>query len=285
MAKGVSYFIETPMLRDVLTPGSQGHKALTEATADGSWTSSQYVMSEFTRGLLCNLIEFYFVLKDRDSVQDAIEYWEQDSAIRKVKDFVFAMRAWIPDEYLGNDKRYALQKFRGLLLRFQWSLEDDLPRRTKDRIKCFYSKLKLKAGSPSAMEESMKRLYKSSQVDKSKECRLSGFLSRAKTRDLFAKWVAASDSDALRGNASFAQLAGEMTHFLSGELSGLCVFCKKGADAVIALEYPQACVLVTKDKVFDALCLAAGKKHKRIGSVRTLAPKARVLGELADADH
>jgi len=282
------YFLETSTARAVLQKEGIAGEALREAIPERMWSSSEFVIGEFVRGVIHDGVLLYYVIKDFQDVPRALEWWEQSPRVRQLKDYMFLYQFLREDHALCRDYRRALRKLRRLLGRLIQLLRYRLRRLIDDEIECPFSSFKLPCDDEEAIVEKMTGLNASVRNEPDAPCRMSEFLARPANSRQMAAWVCGAQSDtyaADRKHKGFRKLAEQIEKHLNGRFQKRCRFCQVASDVPIALECPPESVLVTLDQAFDGLCTLGGKKCKVLPSVRGLHPEGRVFAELRGEDE
>ena len=80
---------------------------------------------EYLRAVIVNLIEFYFLLKDSDSVADACIAWSQKvKQERKLKVVLMTIHRWMVDQEGWNVKEWSLRRLGDEIVRMVYTFHD-----------------------------------------------------------------------------------------------------------------------------------------------------------------
>jgi hypothetical protein len=111
--------------------------AVREALGDGLPEVSNFIRMEYLRGVVVNLIELYFLIKDEDSVSDALIAWSQKvSQERKIKVVLMTISSWIVDQEQWQSREKSLRRLGDLIVRLVYGFDETFQGRMQDRLKC-----------------------------------------------------------------------------------------------------------------------------------------------------
>jgi len=249
-----SYFISHSSLRDLLKQKLKNQISIT----------SNFVKMEFYRSLICNLIEFYFVLSGQASISDAIRYWNEDFHIRKIKNVNISI-ADVFTDINNNDINLGLLRLRNQIKILIIGFNHLINRYDKNNSKCYLGNYNFDFNSFNTEEDIEKELalcsnyFKENYID---NCNIINLLNDSIDYiNKILKW----DSK----KASFKELQKKITKIQSNKKLS-CFTCKIIGDAIISLECPSYAILLTLDTIFEDLCQILNLKFEVIPSVRTL---------------
>jgi len=254
------YFIETSIARHAIF----GHKAVKgeiRSIIKGKKRSSSYfVFMEYKRSFLCNLIEFYFVVKSSDTLAEALKIWNEKFQIRKIKDITFAM-ATLLDEGTGNFRQeIALTKLKTLIidayLQFLILINDSF---VENQIKCLLGKRYLFETGAIPSEKDFKDFYDFFQEDYAEECQIKKYTKKN------AKKLAEIVAKAIEGQ-NFKQIQ----NVLNSQNSNNCYRCSTIGDSLLTLEIPKGFTVLTFDRGVDSLCKLLNKDVLLLPSASSL---------------
>lgn len=111
--------------------------AIQEATKDGWVQTSIFIRMEYLRGVVLNLIELYFLVKESDSVSDALIDWSQKvNQERKLKIVLMNMHRWLLGHEDWQDKDKSMRRLGDLIVRLVFDFDRIFKDQVKDRRRC-----------------------------------------------------------------------------------------------------------------------------------------------------
>lgn len=270
------FYLETSVIRSRLFGHASIRGTLIKKLENQTKITSPFVRAEFNSGFICDLIEFYFVLSDSKSIQEAIKYWTEEYRIRKIKNVNFA----IAEAFIGiddDDITRGLFVLRALIKRIIISLNCLINRYEKNDTGCHLATMQLDFGSYETVhdtENAFVRFYdfyrRNNHVDR---CRVVAVFDRSKViLDMIQK--------AGVGKQSLDKQKKALDKIKSGKRTLSCAACRVVGDTIIALECPSYAILLSLDSIFEDLCKVIGLKYEIIPSVRAMHPLGSILARL-----
>ncbi len=117
--------------------------AVNDATSGSQIAVSNFIRMEYLRGLILNLIELYFLIKESSSVDDALIDWSQKvKQERKLKVVLMTVCSWICSQGEWNQRENSLRRLGELIVRYVREFDEYFPGRIKDTLRCELGKLK-----------------------------------------------------------------------------------------------------------------------------------------------
>lgn len=266
------FYLETSVIRSRLFGHSSIRNPLTDKLKNKTRITSKFVKMEFDKSIICDLIEFYFVLKNHNSIDDAIKWWAEEYKIRKLKN----INVFIAEIFTGieqNDTDRALFKLRNIIKTIIISFNCLIHRYDLNKTDCYFAKIELDFKNLEAREEiesalaNFHKVFKDNYVNK---CKIAHLI---KDSEQVLKQITEFDSQKI----GFITQKERLRKVVNGEKKLSCFSCRNIGDTVIALECPDYAVLLTQDKAFEDLCKIIGLKYEIIDSVRTILPQNAVL--------
>ena len=269
------YYLETSVIRSRLIGLDVVRKPLVEKLRNQTILTSNFVKMEFNRGLICDVIEFYVALKDRNSIRDAVRWWSEEYKIRKHKNLQYIFADVFVD-IQGDDVQQGLfklrEKIKVLLNNFNFLIQ----RFEKNGTACYFSNVLLDFElnkSPEEIENALIEFYQEFQNNHVKECQIIELFGQSRAQ--LGKLIASNSVQ-----DGFEQQKDNLKKIEAGKLSFSCSTCGKIGDTVIALECPDYAILLSHDEAFENLCKNLGLKFEIIPSVRAALPAKNVLAKL-----
>ncbi len=118
--------------------------AVGNLTGDGHVEVSNFIRMEYLRGIILNLIEFYFLLKDSESVADACIAWSQKvKQERKLKVVLMTIPRWMVDQEGWRVKDRSLRRLGDEIVRMVYTFDDHFAARAPDHLGCELARVEL----------------------------------------------------------------------------------------------------------------------------------------------
>lgn len=253
-------------------------RAVEEATKDGWVQVSRFIRMEYLRGVVVNLIDLYFLVKESDSVNDAnIEWSQKVNQERKLKVFILAMSQWLVGHEDWQDKDKSLRRLGDLIVRLVYEFDDIFKDVTTDPLSCSLGKVSF----PRRIfnEDMLLTFYEQFRAiqDGTPNCLLCRFKSRflaALTKrnvDLYSDTQRQSHSK----NKGYVQQAERLEKVLNSQATlPKCRFCERLGDTIIILQSPGKAILVTADRAFLAFGEILKREIRRLPSLAELKRQA-----------
>jgi len=267
-------FLETSGVMHLL----HGHRlmqvAVRDATSDGRVEVSNFIRMEYLRSVILNLIEFYFLIKDSDSVGDALIDWAQKvNQQRKLKIILMTIHRWLVDHEDWQAAEKSLRRLGDLIVRLAWAFDESFPRRARDRLECelgrvFFARRSFREDALLQFYDRFKGIQQGVPA-----CRLCEF--RASQR----RWLLARGIDLygeqtrerFRAHKGFVAQAERLESAAdTAEATPKCRWCERLGDSIIALHAPRKATLVTADRAFVAFGQILGREVRLLPSLAEL---------------
>ena len=261
------FYLETSVIRSRFIGHSSIREPLKQKLKNKIRVTSKFVKMEFNRSLICDLIEFYFVLSRSLSISDAIKYWTEDFRIRKIKNINLSISDFfnkIDDDYIN----LGLLRLRNLIKNLTIEFNCLIHRFEQNNTNCYLGDFNLNFKSFSTVEEIERELarfhdyYRKNYVN---NCNIvSLFIDSKETLDNILQYNSKKDN--------FKKQQEEISKIQNKEKKLSCSTCKSIGDIFIALECPEYAILLTLDTIFEDLCQILGLKFEVMQSVRRRIP-------------
>lgn len=258
------FYLETSVIRSRLIGHPCISKPLTEKLNNKVKITSKFVKMEFERSLICDLIEFYFVLSRSKKISYAIKFWTEDIRARKLKNINYS----IADIFIGGvadeDIDLGLLKLRNQIKNLSICFDSLIDRYEKDNAKCHLGNLQLDFAAHRTIEDTeraLARLLDHYRKNFVKKCNIVSLLVESK--DLIDKIIAYGSK-----KENFKKQQKQLDNILKKERKLSCFTCNVIGDSIVALECPDYAILLTLDTVFGDLCKVLGLQYEIISSVR-----------------
>ncbi|MDO8736787.1 MAG: hypothetical protein Q7K29_06860 [Thermoleophilia bacterium] len=279
------HFLDTSVARSFLLGSNNYRKYFKEQFGSDRLYVSAYVLMEFKRSYLCQIINFYFLL-DMPSVHtisDAIQAWSnrfKTSELKAVLQLVsqlFAMRTL--DLNNIKHKEIALRAIGQYVKRLEIKTRRGFINIGKNEIQCARAKVTLKFQNQMDFTEDFRAfLYDINEIEVCREnCSVNDFiLIRHKAPvESFIKHSEVLCSPKSNENNGFVNITEKLDSVLRGKAAFSCKLCEAIGDAVIALEAPRDMRLEHTDYSFDHLCPVVGQPHYRHPSERAVIKESK----------
>ncbi len=236
------YFLETSIYRHAIFGHSVVKEKITKKISQSSRFSSFFVFMEYKR-FICNLIEFYFVLKSSESISEAILVWNEQFKPRKLKDVNFAIAELLTMEGRNQNISVALMNFKATIIRAY--IEFQILTRNKyipNQTKCLLGKKELyRSEIPS--DQNFKEFLEYFQDDKSDHCNINDFTR--KNRKNIKQIVSCGDKTIKTE---------DLQKIIDSPTSNSCYRCMVIGDSIIVLEVPNIYTILSFDKAVCVCC-------------------------------
>jgi len=136
-------FLETSGVIYELHGDRRMRAAVSEATQDGRVWLSNFIRMEYLRGIIFNLIELYFLIKEEDTVHDALVLWTQTKVNQPRKYILVLMTIsqWITTQEDWQAHEKTLRRLGEQIVRLVRCVDELYPRRIKDDLNCELAKV------------------------------------------------------------------------------------------------------------------------------------------------
>lgn len=230
--------------------------AVRQAVGNGLLEVSNFIRMEYLRGVVINLIELYFLIKDSDSVSDALIDWAQKvNQERKLKVVLLTIRQWLVDHEDSSHKEKSQRRLGDLIVRLVYDFDRIFTARAKDRLACCLGKLRFPRRT--FCEEMLLTFYERFTAIQrgTPNCRLCVFKTKQK-REIARQGIdlhGTAQRQRFASNKGYVKQAERVEEALSTtETHAKCRWCERLGDTMIVLQAPKTSILVTADRAFDA---------------------------------
>ena len=267
-----AHFLDTSVLRSMLL-GSKAYRAYFEQQfGDEPQYVSDYVLMEFRRSYVRNILNFYFVLAlpSIETIGDALTFWShtfKTSELKAVLQFAGQIITTfeLDNEHPG-DKEKALREIGRYVKRLEIKLRRTFENIERNETDCQRAKILLLSRQESDMTEMFR--YFLEEFNDVGNCRsrcavASFFLKRCKKQvDAFLEYAEALPHPGKAEHKGFVKIANQLRN-AQDEQDFSCRLCEAIGDAVIALETPRDMRLEHTDHAFDHFCSILTQPHQK----------------------
>lgn len=228
--------------------------AVRNATGDGHVEVSNFIRMEYLRGAILNLIELYFLIKDEDSVSDALITWSQKvHQERKLKVVLMTIPQWLTDQEDWKAKGKSMRRLGDEIVRLVCAFDEVYRARTRDVLRCELGKVFFarRAFDETILLEFYDRFRRIQRGVP--RCDLCAFRAVAHRRMLAERVDLCSEArrDEFRAYKGYVAQAHRLeAAAASPETAPRCRWCEQLGDSVIVLHMPKKAALVTADRAF-----------------------------------
>lgn len=269
------FYLETSVIRSRLFGHSSIYSLLKNKLQNQICITSKFVKMEFGRNFVCDLMEFYFVLKKHETISDAIKYWNEEYRTRKIKNINFGYAESLTG-IDDNDIGLALLKFRTFIKNIIIAFNHLINRFDKNDCNCVKANFELNCkfcDSSDEIEQSFVDFYRAFNPDCSDNCKVADLLCKNNT--VLSKVMGYSSK-----NETLDKQKKYLTNIWDDNRKISCETCKIVGDIIISLECPEYATLLSIDKIFEDLCKSLNLKYEIIDSVRKITPIGETLKEI-----
>lgn len=248
--------------------------AVQQAIGDGLLQVSNFIRMEYLRGVVVNLIELYFLIKESDSVSDALIDWSQKvNQDRKLKIVLMTLHRWLVGHEDWQDKERSQRRLGEQAVRLVYEFDEVFKNRSPDRLRCSLGRVRFPRQTFS--EDLLLSFYERFRAIQSSVpgCSLCSFKD-AQQRALRRQGI---DLHSSSQRKRFATNKGYVTQAerLEGAMAvddrfPKCRWCERLGDTVIILQAPKKAVLVTADRAFEAFGEILGREIRGLPSLAEL---------------
>jgi hypothetical protein len=273
--------MDTSAVMYVLHGHSLQQAAVREAVADGPVAVPVFVRMEYLRGILCNLIELYGLLKEALTVTDALAEWPQKiHQERKLKTVLLTIGHWLPSDGPRSGKEETLRRLGDWIFRAVAEFDETFGPPPPDPLACTLGRLTLpQADFEEDLLFDFYARFRSIQRG-TPDCRLCPF-RQAQQRRLRLEGIDLTGVETRNRHASntgFLALPGRLDEATATRIrTPSCRWCERVGDALIAGQLPRRAVLVTADRAFLALGTELRREVRLLPSLPEL--KRRASGD------
>ena len=273
-AKRSRIFLETSGVIYQLHGHTLMQSAVQSAVGNGRVEISRFIRMEYLRGVIINLVELYFLIKESDSVSDALIDWSQKvNQERKLKIVLMTISGWITDQEDYQTKEKSLRRLGELIVRLVRTFDASYRQRTKDRLQCQLGRGRFPRRT---FDETMLlRFYERLQDIRTgiPSCDLCKFKDKQQ-KSLSKKRIdlySFSQRQAFSSHKGYVKQA-ERLEEAAGTADTLpkCRWCERLGDSIIILQAPEKAILVTADRAFEAFGKILNREIRRLPSLAEL---------------
>jgi hypothetical protein len=99
-------------------------EAVEQAIGDGRVEVSIFIRMEYLRGVVLNLIELYFLIKESDSVSDALIDWSQKvKQERKLKIALMTISQWLVEQEDSRSREKSMRRLGNQIVRLVYEFD------------------------------------------------------------------------------------------------------------------------------------------------------------------
>jgi hypothetical protein len=269
--KKEKYFLDTSVLRPLLAGTKAYKKYVEEQFKNGQQYTSPYVLMEFKRSYIRNILNFYLVL-DMPSIEsagDAINFWSNKFRSSELKAVLQLVGNIIDTHRLNVQEPRHKQKIMQVIAQYAKRLEIKSRRLFanigKNETHCHRAKIPLRYTNKSDTSIVFKEFLGefNDETTCRKKCRVDMFFMQRHKG--MTEAVIAYDEKLLNKNSNigFSKISSNMKEAKEDGRKFSCRLCEAIGDAVIAIESPPDMRLEHTDHSFDHLCAVMGKPHKK----------------------
>ncbi len=248
--------------------------AVEQAIGDGRVEVSIFIRMEYLRGLVLNLIEFYFLIKESDSVSDALIDWSQKvMQDRKLKIVLMTISRWLVEQEDSRNKDKSMRRLGDLIVRLVYEFDEIFRGLAKDRLQCRLGRVRLPRRTFG--EDMLLRFYERFKAIQSStpDCSLCKFKtirqSALARRGIDLHSIAQRQKYAK--NPGYIRQAERVVEALNThETLPNCRWCERLGDTIIILQSPDKAILVTADRAFEAFGEILNREIRRLPSLAQL---------------
>lgn len=269
----IALFLDTSVARARLL-GISAYQEMFEKEFNGRTPNvSSYVVMEFRRSLINNLISFFFLL-DMNHIQtlgEAFQVWHNKFQSQNLKAVIQIINVIFKLKGFDLDDQTNKAKGQRALADAIWKIELKFKSYFKliqcDKTKCARGVVPLHFSSDLSEQRNLFKAFQESFCDTEacrNKCRIDAYFLK-NNRISIDKIIRESQT---LGRSNPAYKIGQHLQEVidkNGE-NCTCKFCGYVGDSVIAIDMPQSMRLEHIDNSFDYLCEYLQKKHKKYSS-------------------
>ena len=234
---------------------------------------SSYVVMEFRRSLINNLISFFFLLEMNhiQTLGEAFQVWHNNFRPQNLKAVIQVINEIFKTKGFNLDDQRDKAKGQRVLADVIWRIELKFKKYFKliqcDKTKCARGIVPLHFSSDLSEQRNLFKAFQESFCDTEacrNKCKIDAyFLTHNRTS--IDKIIEKSQT---LGKSNPAYKIGQHLQEVIDKNGGNCTckFCGYVGDSVIAIDMPQSMRLEHIDNAFDYLCEYLEKKHKKYPS-------------------
>ena len=277
------HLLDTSVLRPILI-GSTAYRQYFKGQLGGEpWYVTSYVLVEFRRSYLRNIIAFYFyfTLPTVKTIGDAFQLWSHKFKGSELKAIIQLVGQLVDTQKLALDSSVDMAKAQRALGRYIKRLDLKVRRQlhvtSKDSTECARAQVPLEIGLRELTAD-LERFVDA--FDNTRSCRnrcsidhfileryrveIEGYIEEAKSLPRNAR------------NRSFIRLVKELGEILQkGPDACSCSRCERIGDAVIALDADRSAQIEHADFSFSHLCPPINQRHRQHPSETVVLKQSR----------
>lgn len=275
-------FLDTSVARPVLVGTSLYRQHLKDCFGDSSLYVSPFIQMEFTRGFICHLLDFYFLLDipTIETIGDAFTLWSDRFSSRELKSVLQMISQLIDARGLSfsdpKDKEKGLKAVSQIVERLVIKWNNTFKLVGQNSTRCQRALLSLKIGKVLSNRENFRDFLTTFNDLKScsKQCKAYQFLfaDNAQNVKALVKHASTFSNRTSAENSGFIRIAKKLERILQKGQDISCKECGSLGDAIIALDGPPGMRLEHTDYSFDHLCNLIGYPHQRHPSQMAFLP-------------
>lgn len=248
--------------------------AVQQAIGNGRLEVSIFIRMEYLRGVVLNLIEFYFLIKESDSVSDAIIDWSQKvMQERKLKIVLMTVSGWLVEQEDSRSKDKSMRRLGDLIVRLVYDFDDIFRGLAKDRLQCRLGRVRFPRRAFG--EDMLLRFYERFKAiqGSTPDCGLCKFKTTQQTA-LTRRGIdlhSTVQRHKYAKNTGYIQQAERVEEAMdTQETLPKCRWCERLGDTIIILQAPVKAILVTADRAFEAFGEILNREIRRLPSLAQL---------------
>jgi hypothetical protein len=230
--------------------------AVRHAIGDSLPEVSTFIRMEYLRGVVLNLIELYFLIRESDSVSDALIDWAQKvHQERKLKIALMTISQWLVEQDDSRNREKSMRRLGELVVRLVYDFDAIFQARSKDRLRCRLGRVRFPRRTFG--EDMLLRFYERFKTiqDGTPDCDLCKFKTTQQAA-LSRKGVdlhGTAQRQNYARNKGYVQQAERIEEALkTQETLPKCRWCERLGDTIIMLQAPAKAILVTADRAYKA---------------------------------
>lgn len=248
--------------------------AVEQAIGDGRVEVSILIRMEYLRGVVLNLIELYFLIKESESVQDALIDWSQKvMQDRKLKIVLMTVVGWLVEQEDSRSKDKSMRRLGDLIVRLVYDFDEFFRELAKDRLQCRLGRVHFPRRTFG--EVMLLRFYERFKAIQAStpDCGLCKFKTTQQTA-LTRRGIdlhSTAQRHKYANNTGYIQQAERVEKALeTQETLPKCRWCERLGDTIIILQAPAKAILVTADRAFEAFGEILNREIRRLPSLAQL---------------
>jgi hypothetical protein len=230
--------------------------AVHQAIGSGLPEVSTFIRMEYLRGVVLNFIELYFLIKESESLADALIDWSQKvKQERKLKIALMTISQWLVEQEDSRNKEKSMRRLGDLIIRLVYEFDEVFQARTKDRLRCQLGRVRF----PHRMfsEHMLLRFYERFKAIQASTpdcdlCKFKMIQQAALTRKGIDLYSTAQRHKYGKNTGYIKQAERVEEASNTQETMPNCRWCERLGDTIITLQAPAKAILVTADRAFEA---------------------------------